>query len=121
MSTTVKGKAGERLAARYLAKKGFRIINTNFRYGRGEVDIIAICEASVVFVEVKTWDAYDYGNLELSVDKGKKRRIIMASRGFLNQHPRYDGWRVRYDLLFISDAGKQVKHITSAFMETDVL
>ena len=121
MNTSVKGKAGEILAARYLEEKGYAIAKTNFRYGRGEVDIIATHNECVIFAEVKTWDAYDYGEIGRSVDSRKRRRIIMASRGFLNQHPEFDNWCIQFDVLFIHHTGREVKHITNAFMETDAL
>jgi putative endonuclease len=48
------GKLGEDLAAKFLQKLGFKIIERNFRKGYGEIDIIAIDQGVLVFVEVKT-------------------------------------------------------------------
>ena len=60
-------KIGEELAAEYLRKKGYKIIDRNFRKGYGEVDIVAIedpnsSEKTLVFVEVKTRTSNLYGS-----------------------------------------------------------
>lgn len=48
------GQEGERLAAEYLAKIGYRIIERNYRYHRNEIDIIARDHRTLCFIEVKT-------------------------------------------------------------------
>ena len=50
-----KGKTGEILAVEFLAKRGFKVIETNWRYSRcGEIDIIAFDNKTLAFIEVKT-------------------------------------------------------------------
>ena len=48
------GQAGEDIACDYLKKKGFQILNRNFRTKWGELDIVALSKKTLVFVEVKT-------------------------------------------------------------------
>ena len=55
------GQWGETIAARYLEKKGYRIIQKNFRCRSGEIDIIAMDGFTLVFVEVKTRSNQKYG------------------------------------------------------------
>ncbi|MBI4601734.1 MAG: YraN family protein, partial [Planctomycetes bacterium] len=47
------GRRGERAAARHLRRQGLRILARNVREGRGEIDLVALDGATLVFVEVK--------------------------------------------------------------------
>ena len=57
------GKKGERLAIDYLIKKGYAILDENWRFQKAEVDIIAQIKDTLVAVEVKTRSTSDFGNL----------------------------------------------------------
>ncbi len=63
------GKQGEEIASEYLINKGFKIIERNWRAGRYEIDIIAIDNNTLVFVEVKTRSADYLVEPELSLTK----------------------------------------------------
>ena len=63
-----KGKKGEQMAADYLRSKGYQILETNWRMGHLEVDIIAIGNNMLVFVEVKTRATNAFGEPEVFVD-----------------------------------------------------
>ncbi|MBI2621697.1 MAG: YraN family protein [Candidatus Levybacteria bacterium] len=54
-------KLGEELAVQFLRKRGYKIIDRNFRKGYGEIDIIALQGRTLVFVEVKTRTSYQFG------------------------------------------------------------
>ncbi|MDP4857645.1 MAG: YraN family protein, partial [Desulfobacterales bacterium] len=56
------GKAGESIAARFLRKMGYRILEQNYRTVLGEIDIIARDRDTLVFVEVKARTSGRYGN-----------------------------------------------------------
>ena len=58
---TQLGLYGEKLATDFLKSKGYRVIATNYRYKHAEVDIIAIAEDLLVFIEVKTRSGDKYG------------------------------------------------------------
>jgi len=75
------GEHGEKLAARFLRRRGFKILYRNFR-GRqgGEIDIVCRERDTLVFVEVKTRTREDFGRPVEAVDREKQRRI---SRGGL--------------------------------------
>src|SRR5205814_9988135 len=77
----LRGEVGEKLAARYLRKHGYKILYRNFR-GRtgGEIDIICRHADVLVFVEVKTRTREDFGRPLDAVDRDKRKRI---SRGAL--------------------------------------
>ena len=71
------GKKGEELAVEYLKGKGFEILNQNYRYGKGEIDIIAKDpkDGCTVFVEVKSRQNLDYGEPEYAITKNKQKQV----------------------------------------------
>lgn len=56
-----KGRQGERLAEKYLKKKGYKILERNFRLRFGEIDLVAADGQTIVFVEVKTKTGEQFG------------------------------------------------------------
>ena len=83
-STTI-GKRSERLAAEYLKRTGYRIIETNFRSKVGEIDIIAKEKGTIVFVEVKARSSSRFGSPKGAVTPAKQRKISMAALDYLKQ------------------------------------
>jgi len=110
-----KGRAGEAAAASFLEEKGMQILEKNFRFRRGEVDLIALDGDTIVFAEVKTWSAYGIDALEQSLNIKKQQKIIETSKYFLALHRKYKYMAVRYDILFVAPQG--ITHLASAFME----
>jgi putative endonuclease len=95
------GKAGEKLAAQYLAQNGFTILHRNWRCGHEEIDLIAIKNNLLHFVEVKYRSANYYGHPEEAVNKKKLRVLLRGIDQFLYQHPQYNDFRL--DILSITD------------------
>ncbi len=69
------GDRGEDLAVELLLKSNFEIIERNYRYGHGEIDVIAKDKDVLVFVEVKTRKNLEFGPPELAITKNKQRQI----------------------------------------------
>ena len=95
------GDKGETEAARFLKKKGLKILARNFRRGRYEIDIVALDGECVVFVEVKTRsiNALVDGYFA-AVSPSKKRGIKECSRRFISSMPQSpQNWR--YDIVDI--------------------
>jgi putative endonuclease len=71
------GKKGEELAVAFLKEKGFEILHQNYRYGKGEIDIIVKDpeDGYTVFVEVKTRQNLDYGDPEYAITKNKQKQV----------------------------------------------
>lgn len=90
------GIIGETEAAKMLEKKGFRILEHNWRMGHLEVDLIADNKKEIVFVEVKARTCILNGKMpEENVDEIKMRRITAAANAYLKYHkiekqPRFD-------------------------------
>lgn len=74
------GKKGERAAVQYLKSQGYTIVATNYRTPFGEVDIIAIEDDELAFIEVKTRTNDKYGTPKEAVGKDKQRRYYQMAR-----------------------------------------
>lgn len=84
------GKLGEQLGQRFLKKRGYRILETNFFYfekgiKRGEIDIIALKNNTYHFLEVKTGSSYCFLPEE-RIDKKKKRALVRTALFWLASH-----------------------------------
>lgn len=93
------GRQGEEWAARYLERRGYRILDRNVYSRFGEIDIVAETgdpDAPVtVFVEVKTRSSASYGYPEEAVDARKKDHLFACASLYIQQHPdRGNHWRV---------------------------
>ena len=86
------GKYGEKLAARYLKKNGYRIVGKNLHFGKNELDLIAKNKDFLAFVEVKTRSYDGTQDVEanrpaLAVDMDKRLRTVQAAKAYLRAHP----------------------------------
>ncbi len=77
------GKIGEILAACWLSERGYQIMFKNWRYRRGEIDIIARKTGVLHFIEVKTSRTNSFGYPEERINKRKWRSMINSSMAFL--------------------------------------
>lgn len=110
------GKAGEKIALRYLKENKYRIVDRNYRLFRGEIDIIAYDRKTLVFVEVKTRTATDYGLPEESVTPSKQKQIQKIAQGYLTKN-NLDNVECRFDVLSIvpEESRYSIRHIQDAF------
>lgn len=111
------GAQGEELAAAFLKRLGYTIVERNFRCHGGEVDIIARDGKTLVFVEVKSRRTLAYGVPQLAVTPFKQRQISKAALTWLARH-RLQESPARFDVvavLFNPAAPPQIDHIPNAF------
>ncbi len=94
------GKYGERIARKYLRKKGYLILEDNYKCMYGEIDIIAKESDCIVFVEVKTRRKDYQIKPEDSIGVEKKRHLIKAAEFYLNKM-RNDNVNYRFDIVSI--------------------
>ncbi len=116
------GDLGEKLAARYLQDKNYKIIEKNFQnnIGRrlGEIDIIAKDGEELVFVEVKTREFQKYADTlpEENITQTKLLRLAKIANAYLNLH-RLDDAPYRFDALSVwidkDNKKAKIKHIQS--------
>jgi putative endonuclease len=113
------GSYGEELATGYLAGRGYRILERNFRCKGGEVDVIALEKQTgvLVFVEVKTRKDLSYGVPQLAVNQFKQRQISKAALTWLSIKNKHD-CNARFDVVAIllkADGRHDINHIVNAF------
>lgn len=78
-----RGDESEALARAYLEARGYRVIETNYRTKRGEVDIIAWHDDTLCFIEVRSVETERYGSALATITRQKQRRVITAARHYL--------------------------------------
>ena len=110
------GEAGESAAVDYLKEKGYHILRRNYRYQRGEIDIIAEDRDDVVFIEVKARRSKSYGDPEDGINPDKCRRIRRVASGFLFEN-HIDDRPCRFDIVAVEYEGEKIvlRHIMDAF------
>lgn len=124
------GARGEREAAAYFKKLGFKILERNYRASHYEIDLIAENRDRIVFVEVKSRscgspDDMPYGRPALAVTRDKQRFILYAAKAYMRAHPnikkqpRLDVVEVYFDTKPEVKKKKVLKinHIPNAFGE----
>ncbi len=95
------GRRGERAAARYLRRRGMRVVARGQETAWGELDLVAVEGRTVVFVEVKTRTSQAAGHPAEAVDRQKQRRITREARAFLARH-RLEPCAVRFDVVAVT-------------------
>ncbi|OGM11762.1 hypothetical protein A2V80_02720 [Candidatus Woesebacteria bacterium RBG_16_39_8b] len=81
------GKTGEQIATTYLNKKGYHIIDRNFRSHYGELDIIATYDETLIFAEVKTRIGSAHGLPAEAVTPWKLKGVIRTAQYYVMLHP----------------------------------
>ena len=112
----VLGKEGERIAEQYLKKKGYKLIERNYRCSGGELDLIVLDRRVIVFVEVKTRTGHGFGSPIEAVEFHKQKKMIRAAQFFLTEK-RLHQRDARFDVVGVSwpDREPVVEHIENAF------
>lgn len=112
------GNRGERAAARYLQRLGYKIIRRSQRTAAGEIDLIAVDGRTLVFVEVKTRTSHDAGHPAEAVDSRKQQRLTRLALHFLKMHDLLEH-AARFDVVAITwpaDARRPtIEHYKNAF------
>ena len=109
------GKQAEELAAKFLLAKGYRILKTNWRSGKKEIDIICSHRKCLVIVEVKSRITRIHPVAGEIVGMKKQRNLIAAAEGFIR---RYNiSLPTRFDIISVVFSGYDfdIEHIENAF------
>ncbi|MDA8096668.1 MAG: YraN family protein [Desulforudis sp.] len=111
------GRKGESIALDYLCKKGFTILETNYRCRLGEIDIIARDGRTLVFAEVRSRTRSSFGTPQETVNHRKQRKLAQVAEFYLMSLK--DIPPVRFDVIgltFNADGTlEKVEHIRNAF------
>ncbi|MFT3698947.1 MAG: YraN family protein [Kofleriaceae bacterium] len=111
-TTIATGSRNEALATRYLVRRGYAIIDRNFKTKIGELDIVARDRRTLVFVEVRSRASADYGSALEAVTWEKQRRVSRMAKMYLSaRRPRFD--ECRFDVVAIT--GERIELIRDAW------
>jgi len=114
MSNKKVGEWGERLAAEFLTEKGYEVIERNYRFSHGEIDLIARTEELLVFVEVKARSGSYFGYPEEAVTRSKINVISKVAEEYIYKIDWKGG--VRYDIISIMNKkAVEIRHFEDAF------
>lgn len=115
-STNDFGELGERIAARWLERSGWRVLARRFRAGRRDIDLVVERDGLVAFVEVKARTGEAFGDPVEAVNRRKQHSLTRSAQVWVGRHGR-DGESYRFDVLGILLRDKRVfvRHVPSAF------
>lgn len=112
------GQRGEAAAARYLRRLGYKILARSDRFGPGELDLVALDDETIVFVEVKTRESAAVSHPVDAVDEQKQRRLTRLAVTFLKRYGLLE-CPARFDVIAITWPAKKrspiIEHIKNAF------
>ncbi|MFA5173205.1 MAG: YraN family protein [Candidatus Paceibacterota bacterium] len=124
------GRKGEEIACGYLLKKGYKLVERNYREKYGEIDIIAINKAKIlVFVEVKTLKIANIAEVDNSAKLGitpednltgvKLAKVRRTAEFYANSHPEFikegKGWQIDLLAIFSEEEGRYlIRHYENA-------
>lgn len=111
-----RGTVGETLAAEFLEKNGLKVLQRNYRFERGEIDIVAEDGRELVFVEVKARRTTSYGEPIEAVDANKQAQLRKVAEGYLFEH-HLEHRACRFDVvaIFFHNGKADIKHFKHAF------
>lgn len=117
MNNRQTGNSGEDIAAEFLVNNGYSLITRNYRYGKGEIDIIASDSDIIVFIEVKFRKTDEFGSPLLAITKNKQNQIRKVALAYLTENNITDT-DCRFDVIGITldkENNPVIEHIQNAF------
>ena len=105
------GREGEAIAVAELQRRGFELIEVNWRCQFGELDAVMRDGEEVVFLEVKTRVGASRGSAEEALTAAKARKLAIAAEWYLSEHPELGDpiWRIDLVALTLDQAGRVVR------------
>jgi putative endonuclease len=104
------GILGEKLARDFLKKRGYRILEANYRCHEGEIDLVARHKDYLVFVEVRTKRSREFGTPEESITQTKKERLRAVAAHYQQIHSNLPQlWRIDVVAVELDHRGKPLR------------
>jgi putative endonuclease len=115
-ATQALGEIGERIAERWLARDGWKVLNRRFRNGHRDIDLVVERDGVVAFVEVKARRDDHFGGPIEAVNWQKRIELTRSARVWIDRHGR-TGEAYRFDVIGVIVAGDRVRvrHVPDAF------
>lgn len=109
------GKLGEQIAVDFLLKKGYKILQKNYRYQKAEIDVIAEKDSIVSVVEVKSRTGDFLETVSKTINQRKINLIVMAANQYILD--RNLDVELRFDIILIRKKGAtfEIEHTKNAF------
>ena len=113
---SIQGIAGEQAAARFLRRKGMKVLRRNWKARSGEIDLIVRDGDALVFVEVKARSSEHWGAPQDSVTPAKQCRLTRAAEEFVSRF-RVSDRPLRFDIVsvLLAEDGPVIQHFPDAF------
>lgn len=114
------GERGEDVAARFLQRKGYTIVARGERDVLGELDVVAVDNRTIVFVEVKTRQSHVRGHPLDAITDEKQRRLTRLALGYMRRNDLLGSCSARFDVVAVtwpsgSRKPSEITHIANAF------
>src|SRR5689334_2717189 len=93
------GNLGEEIALLLLSGKGLQLVARNYRCKGGELDLVMLDGATLALIEVRFRADDSYGGAAASITPAKQRRLVIAAKHFLVNHPKLARLRARFDVI----------------------
>ncbi len=115
-ATQAFGELGERIAERWLARRGWRVVHRRYRFGHRDIDLVVERDGVVAFVEVKARSSEQFGDPIEAVNWRKRRDLERSALSWISRHGR-SGESYRFDVVGILVEGRRVRvrHVENAF------
>ena len=115
-ATNAFGELGERIAARWLERAGYRVLARRFRAGRRDIDLVVERDGLVAFVEVKARSGAEFGDPVEAVHRRKQHALTRSAQVWIGRHGR-DGEQYRFDVVgvLVRDRRVFIRHVPAAF------
>jgi putative endonuclease len=115
----ILGEKGENLAENYLIRKGYLILERNWKNRHEEIDIIARLDSWLVIVEVKSRSSKAFGMPYDNIGIRKQRLLVNAAEAYIIKHN--SNLETRFDVVSIirTATGHEIQHIEGAFSPFD--
>ncbi len=114
------GKIGEKLAREYLIEHGYAITDTNAHIGHYELDIVAMKDSRIIFIEVKTRTMLTDSDPLDAIDKNKIKRLCRAANAYVRANNIVH--EVQFDVITVrlqneqSTENARIEHYPDAFL-----
>jgi putative endonuclease len=109
-----RGTDAEDLALAFLQKQGLQVVARNWRAKGGELDLVMLHGAVLVFVEVRARGSAHFGGALGSITATKRQRIVHAAQQYLGAHPQHAEREVRFDVVCL-DGSAAPEWLAAAF------
>jgi len=110
------GELGERIAERWLRRRGWRLVQRRFRNGHRDIDLVVERDGIVAFVEVKARRGAEFGGPVQAVNYRKRKQLERSAMVWIDRHGR-DQESYRFDVVGVLLDGADVRicHVENAF------